>query len=353
VPVAVLQHLHRSLQTTLGRQGTPNNQPGSHAARLSEQVTETGSAGVAYQVTDWLEQFEGSRTGLLKQLGYSALWPLFEIEARRWLRDTTLPPQTSLTVLRERGFPVEARRRWALRRLNVKDTVLLVQGTGSGWDVLTWARYRPKRIIATDLFAFDSWPDIAKYCADRWHVRCEFRQAPLEDHSFLADGSVDMCASDAVFEHCCDLPGVLRESRRVLGHGGRLYASYGPLWFGGAGDHYSGRGGLEHLFNHLILPPDEYSNYVERYREGTEGFQDGHRFIQLDLFSKLTTGEYLRAYREAGFDIDALVVVLSSDSLRFRRLFPSRFERVSEATREKCSTDDLLIGGNLVKLTRP
>jgi SAM-dependent methyltransferase len=316
------------------------------------ELTEKASTVVSYQVANWRDQFESARTGLLKQLAYSAMWPLLNTEASRWLTEATLCAHEPAAVLRERGFPVEARRRWALADLNVSNSVILVQGTGSGWDVLTWARFRPKRIIATDLFAFDAWDEISRHCAAKWNVACEFRQAPLEDHAFLADGSVDLCVSDAVFEHCRDLGAVLAETRRLLKPGGRLYASYGPLWFCGGGDHYSGRGGLETLYNHLLLSPPDYKAYVDERRQDAEGFQDGHRYIELDLFSKLTTGDYLRAFRNIGLSIDALILEVSSPGLRFRKAFPSRYRQLLATTRGQCAPDDLIVKANLVRLTR-
>src|SRR2546422_489642 len=315
-------------------------------------LTATSSAAVSYHVAGWRDQFEGAQTGLLLQLAYSALRPVFNLEARRWLTDATLRAHKPAAVLRERGFPVEARRRWALAQLDVSNAVILIQGTGSGWDALTWARFRPKNVIATDLFKFDTWREISRHCAKQWNVACEFHRAPLEDLSILPDGSVDLCVSDAVFEHCRDLDGVLIESRRVLKAGGRLYAAYGPLWFCGGGDHYSGRGGLRNLYNHVVLSPADYSAYVSGSRQEVEEFQDGHRFIELDLFSKLTTGDYLRSFRKAGFSVDALIVEISSEALKFRRLFPALFSRVIEATAGRCSTDDLLVKANMVKLTR-
>jgi SAM-dependent methyltransferase len=306
----------------------------------------------SYKVTDWRDHFEGSRTGLLKRLAYSAAWPLFNIEAKRWLTDATLRAHQPSAVFRERGLPIEVRRRWALEQLDVRNAVILVQGTGSGWDVLTWARFRPKRVIATDLFAFDSWDEISSYCAREWNVKCEFRQAPLEDHSFLPSGSVDVCVSDAVFEHCRDLAAVLVESARVLKKGGRLYAGYGPLWFCGGGDHYSGRGGLSNLYNHLVLSPAAYRQYLDEFREESESFQNGYRYVELDLFSRLNTGQYLDCFRRAGFSIDDLILDISSDALRFRKDFPSHWRLLVDATAGQCTRDDLLVKANLVKLTR-
>jgi hypothetical protein len=138
----------------------------------------------------------------------------------------------------------------------------------------------------------------------------------------------------------------------VLKTGGRLYAGYGPLWFCGGGDHFSGRGGLETLYNHLLLSPDSYKAYVDEYRQDAEGFQDGHRYIQLDLFSKMATADYLQAFAEAGLSVDALIMELSSPGLRFRKKFPLRYSQLLDATSNQCAPDDLIIKANLVKLTR-
>src|ERR1700733_4875271 len=100
------------------------------------ELTEKASTVVSYHVANWREQFKSARTGLLKQVAYSAMWPLLNTEASRWLTGPTLRAYQPAAVLRERGFPVEARRRWALAQLDVSKSVILVQGTGSGWDVL-------------------------------------------------------------------------------------------------------------------------------------------------------------------------------------------------------------------------
>ena len=93
-------------------------------------------------------------------------------------------------------------------------------------------KLRPGKIIATDMFPFeDSWAEITRYCYDRYNVVVDFRVAAIEAVSFLESNSVDLIASDAVYEHCRDLPGVMQESFRILKPGGCIYASYGPSIF--------------------------------------------------------------------------------------------------------------------------
>jgi hypothetical protein len=102
-----------------------------------------------------------------------------------------------------------------------------------------------------------------------------------------------------------------------------------------------------------LLSPDAYKVYVEEQRLVAEGFQNGYRYIELDLFSRLTTGDYLAAFRTAGFRTDAVILELSSPGLRFRRAFPSRYAQLLEETQHRCAPDDLIVKANLVKLTRP
>ena len=313
---------------------------------------EATSGHVSFEVVDWLHQFEGIEDEPVKQIGYALGRPLLDLEARRWLSRDTLRTHAPRHVFREFGFPVEARRRWALAGMDVRNAVILVQGTGSGWDVLTWARLRPRRIIATDLYAFDAWDQIARHCADEWNVSCEFRRRRSRTTRF----SRTVPSMSAFRMRSSSIAGTstqyLAESRRLLRPGGRLYAGYGPLWFCPGGDHYSGRGGLLNSYNHLVLSSAEYKDYIERFKQNTEGFQNGYRYVELDLFSKLTTARYLAAFRGAGFDVDALILELSSQALKFRGSFPQQFNGLLDVTRGRCSMDDLLIKGNLVKLTR-
>ena len=231
---------------------------------------------------------------------------------------------------------------------------MLVQGTGTGWDVVSWASLRPRRIIAVDLFSFqDSWDQIRRFCGERYRVEIDFRAADLEDLSFLEAGSIDFIGSDAVYEHCRDLPAVIKESYRVLSPGGSLYASYGPLYFCAGGDHFSGRGGLNTSYNHLVLEPESYRAYVRQHTAAVEDVQEGARYLELGLFSYLTTEQYLQIFREANFGIKELILEISEPALKFQRNFPWEFRQVLEKCQGKCALDDLLIKAHLIILQKP
>ena len=198
--------------------------PALRIARISDDQTSAVSDSIAasYRVNDWLEEFKGHRSGVLKQIVYAALRPPSPPRGTTVAFGHDARAGSPVTVLRERGFPIESRRRWALAGLDVRDSVILVQGTGSGWDVLTWARHRPKRIIATDLFASRPGARCLETLPRNGTSSVSFtkRRSRITDSWRMR--SIDVCVSDAVFEHCRNLDAVLAETRRVLKAGGRL-----------------------------------------------------------------------------------------------------------------------------------
>jgi len=308
----------------------------------------------SYAKADWREHDRRARTGWGLRAVYSVARPWLGRAPRRLLSEELLRATSPDLVLFDRGFPLEHRRRWATRGLDVRGSTLLIQGTGTGWDVVSWAELRPRRIVATDLFDFsESWEPIREHCRARYGVEVTFHAAPLEDHAFLADASIDLCASDAVLEHCVDLDAVLAETARVLRPGGRFYASYGPLWYAPGGDHFSGRGGREHVYNHVLLDPPAYRAYFEAQRRPEEDFQSGGRYVELDLFSKMTTRDYLAAFARQGFERDGLVLFASRNAAWFRLHRSREWGRLVHRIYPRASPDDLMVWAHLARLTKP
>jgi SAM-dependent methyltransferase len=309
---------------------------------------------VEFRTKEWLSHHTGASAGLFKRSVYFIIRPLLSLKYSRYLSPQTIQEFQPHFCLGARGLPLESRRSWGSKYLkHIREALVLVQGTGTGWDVISWAKLRPRQIIATDMFSFeDSWEDITRYCYDHYKVRVDFRLSAIEDVSFLENNSVDFIASDAVYEHCRDLPGAMRESFRILKPRGCIYASYGPLYFCAGGDHFSGRGGLENCFNHLRLDPEAYQQYIEAYREEIEDFQGGARYIELKLFSYLTTRQYIDIYRAAQFVVKGLILEISPDALRFKKLFSDKFDFIVNKCKDQCCKDDLLIKVNLIILQK-
>jgi SAM-dependent methyltransferase len=309
---------------------------------------------VEFRTKPWFSHHGAARAGLLKRLVYFIIRPLLSWKYSRYLSPSTIQAYRPRFCLGTRGLPLESRRSWGSKYLkNMREALVLVQGTGTGWDVISWAKLRPHRIIATDMFPFeDSWEDISRYCYDHYKVRVDFRLAAIEDVSFLENSCMDFIASDAVYEHCRDLPAVMQESCRILKPGGCIYASYGPLYFCAGGDHFSGRGGVKTCFNHLLLDPEAYQRYLETYRGEIEDFQGGARYIELKLFSYLTTRQYIDIYRKAHFVIKELILEISPEALQFKKIDPDKFDFLVNKYKDQCCHDDFLIKTNLIILQK-
>src|SRR5262245_17880391 len=197
-------------------------------------------AVVQFRKTPWMEQVRMHTTPLWKRIAYRVARPFISIRSRSLLTRETLRELQPAAVLLSRGMPLEDRRIWATAGESLRGKTILIQGTGTGWDAVSWAALRPAGIIATDLYSFEeSWTEIKGHCASCFGVGVDFRPADLVDHGFIPDASVDLCASDAVYEHCQNLAAVMRETHRVLKPDGRVYATYGPMWYCAGGDHFA------------------------------------------------------------------------------------------------------------------
>jgi ubiquinone/menaquinone biosynthesis C-methylase UbiE len=304
-----------------------------------------------FEVTDWKEQFHKSSASDWKEIFYFFLRPLFHWQHKKLLLPKTLQSIAPNLVLGERGFPLKTRKKWAVQGNSLEGKTILVQGTGTGWDLYSWALFKPKKIIGVDLFEFDCWPEIQKEINEEFGIEVEFHTAPLDDLSFLKDESIDICASDAVLEHVQNLKEVFQETHRILKPEGVVYATYGPMWFCPGGDHFCGRGGLETVYNHILKPHEEYMEYFQSQKNDVENFQSGGRYVELDLFSKLKTEEYLQIFKESDFKVNSLILEISREAIEFQKKFPAKFEQLLKKY-PSCNKDDFLIKANFIKLIK-
>lgn len=306
-----------------------------------------------FLITNWRHQERISNSSYWKVLLYDLIRPLISVYARRNLSRETKNLYKPDFVIFERGFPLQSRRKWAINGRDLSDKSVLVQGTGTGWDIISWAKLKPRRIIGVDLYQFkNSWSEISDYCNNNLQVDVSFIQGSLDDMAFLDDESIDFCASDAVYEHCQNLSNVMSETMRVLKPGGIVYASYGPLWYCATGDHYA-RGGLENVYNHLLLDPLSYEAYFRKFLSIHEDFQSGGRYVDLKLFSYFRTADYLRIFQESGFIILNFVLEISKIALKFSKKYPQKFDHLIKKYSEVCIPDDFKIKGNFVRLKKP
>lgn len=287
-----------------------------------------------------------------KRFAYWVARPALYRYARKQLsNDFLLGAPRKTRVLPERGFPMEARRAWLNRHIRLRGAKLVVQGTGSGWDTLSWVRYGPISIIALDLYPYGiSWRKIRHHTREEGLKPPDFLLSSLENIP-LKSGTADVVVSDAVYEHCVDLESVMRETYRILKPGGYVYSTYGPLWFCFGGDHFSGRGGLQYGYAHIEAMSEQYRRYFEEHRREDPDAQSGGRYVELDLFSKLASKDYFAIYAKVGFKIVDLIIEVSNNALQFRRRWPQRVKDLL-VKYPTLSCDDLLVKGHFAILRK-
>lgn len=249
-------------------------------------------------VVGWRERFKRP----LRRL----LYPIFNTIVNQALAARYSRPDFSpdLWLWGQRGNDYARHRRRVNRFLSLRGKNLLIAGCGTGNDVASWVNMRPASISCVDWFSYDkawnSWR--AKLKQREPGVEISFAQGDLTQLAGYEDASIDAICSDAVFEHLTNLPAVLQAFKRILRPGGLIYASFGPLWNAWGGDHVSGYDHIESGYNHLLLEPHVYRQYLDGLGVHHHSEHDGRTWIEHGLFSYLTPRDYLVYLENAGFE---------------------------------------------------
>lgn len=248
----------------------------------------------------------------------------------------------NLWLFGQRGNDYERHRRRVSKFISLKNKKILIAGCGKGKDIESWTAYSPKIIIGVDWFcytrAWDLWRRYLNAVAPLTSIK--FIQSDLANISNVEDNYIDVIGSDAVFEHLNNLQDTLKEFYRILVPGGVLYATFGPLWNSFGGDHVSGYDSILSGYNHLIMPPDEYDQYLNNMGDYTHSEDDGRTWIKHALFSRLKPTEYLTLIEAAGFK--RLFVSAIIDPRAVECIGDSKFDR---ARLSHLDDLDLLVSG--------
>lgn len=232
----------------------------------------------------------------------------------------------------QRGNDYERNRRKLNAIVPIQGKKILIGGCGTGRDILPWLPFNPQQLVCVDFFNYSSaWQKMKAYISKKYpnfKNRIEFFQADLENLSQVPDHSIDIFGCDAVFEHCKDLPKVLKEIKRVLIPGGYLYAGFGPLYHCWGGDHFSGSSRFNEGYHHLLLTPEEYQTYLNSFPPLPCHLpHEGRTFIDTGLFSFLKSNEYLALFEKIGH-IRKLDVMISPEALRFKKQYSGLWNKL-------------------------
>lgn len=135
----------------------------------------------------------------------------------------------------------------------------------------------------------------------------EFRDVAVGEYR---GESFDLIISKDSFEHIMDLPGVLREMKRCLAPGGKVYAGFGPLYrspFGHHGRIITFLPSRRFPWGHLLEKEDRIVARMNRRRALGEAifcYQDGPIGSIRDLgLNQYSLADYRRILAESGFKV--------------------------------------------------
>jgi ubiquinone/menaquinone biosynthesis C-methylase UbiE len=175
---------------------------------------------------------------------------------------------------------------------------------------------------------------------------CEFARGMLADHgvrnativcadmaaaSAVPSESAELAVSMATFEHVMDLPGVLRETFRVLRPGGTLHAEFSPIWRHYYGSHLGKY--LPFPWTHLLFDEETVGRTLTRLQRRP------HAPPIYRGLNRLSLAEYRRIAEESPFEV-----------LSFELTTRSRLKR---ALHRIPVLNEYVAGGVVLRLRKP
>ncbi len=244
----------------------------------------------AYSLRDTIRDYYDQ---IIRRPFYSLIYKNF-FKYQKYQINLTLP---------SKGFSTLARRKKLNNIKKIQNMSILNIGCGNAFDYHMWFKFKPKKIVGIDVLNYNnSWRQVKKFVKqENIQTKIEFYRKDF--NKFNYNEKFDFVVSDAVFEHCKDFLGIIRNISKFLKKGGILYSSYGgPMWLTYGGDHFSGRDDINHGFNHLLLSKKKYGIYFNK-NVGTLDYElneggGGGVLVQEDLFSKLNGNEYMKILKK-------------------------------------------------------
>jgi len=275
----------------------------------------------------------------LKLICYSFERPVVDFFIRRKLEDYFVPAEilnyVDLFLKNEGGMF----KKYAYALCNclspksIRNSSVLVPGVGYGNNMFQLAAWRPKKIVAFDLYEYkEEWDFLKEKIKEKFDVEVIFLKGGFEILDSDLINSFDFIITDGVWEHVKNLPEFLADSKKFLKNGGIYYASFGPLWWGPGGDHMSW--GKKQYFNHVLFSGEEYvEEFNKRFKQGriVEDYSEITFLVDQNLFSFLRVEDYLNDLKEAGFKKELCYAKISQDALYLMKenaklIYPSNID---------------------------
>lgn len=211
------------------------------------------------------------------------------------------------------------------KMLPIKDSSILVPGCGYGLHLITLSLYRPKRIVAFDLYEYPEEWGFVYDVIRKAGVEIKFLIGDTKNQALKDVGFFDWIITDSVLEHVKNLNPFLEDCYYLLKENGRFYACFGPIWYGPGGDHIDW--GSEGLFNHLLLSKNDYNVKFKLFSLNSDKEGDsteGVFMVKNRLFSYLQAKEYLDISEKCGFLKEYLWIKFSTNAWKYFKRYPER-----------------------------
>lgn len=258
---------------------------------------------------------------------------------------------TNRILFSERGSGFISQIKTLEKFRSISNSNILIQGCGLGQEAIAWSDFGASSCIGIDKFNFHTaWE---KFSQLPQKTRVDFKQEDI-CRTKLANNSFDIIYSSAVWEHVQEFDALIKETKRLIKPKGVVLSAFGPLWYTFSGDHFSSVGGLESGFNHLLLPKIDYLKWIDSFpvqnywATSEESYFEIRRHIHEGLFSYLKPREYLQKV-EQEFTRLYTIVVISSEALKFRENFLSKWQQILK--QDDLLEEDLLLKGLILFLS--
>lgn len=213
----------------------------------------------------------------------------------------------------------------------LRNSTILVPGVGYGKNLFQLAAFRPKLIVAFDLYKYkNEWDFVSQKIFKEFGVKVLIFKGDFESIPKIYESQFDFIISDAVLEHVRDLSKFMEFSRKFLKRNGIFYAAFGPIWYGPNGDHLNW--GKDKLFNHLLLNEKEYQKKFNEVFNNSciNDSCEGYFLVKEKLFSYLKAKEYLEICLKAGFQKLSLFAKISTLAFSFLNRHPEINDSLNE-----------------------